>query len=59
MPTFKVQREYINWEEITIEANSEEEALELAEDETAWDYSHDTTTHNYTGEIRIGLEDAD
>ena len=58
MPTFRIQREYINWEEITIEADSEEQALELAEDETSWDYSHDATTYNYTGETWIGLADA-
>jgi hypothetical protein len=57
MPLYKVQREYINWEEITIEADSEEQALELAEDETSWDYSHDATTYNYTGETWIGLAD--
>ena len=58
MPTFRVQREYTNWEEITVEADSEEEALELAEDDDSlWDYATDASTYNYTGETWVG--DAD
>jgi hypothetical protein len=55
MPEFKVQREYINWEEITVEAESEEEALSQAEDdESLWDYAYDVNSYNYTGETWVG-----
>jgi hypothetical protein len=58
MPLFRVQREYTNWEEITVLADSSEEALEMAEDdETLWNYSTDASTYNYTGETWVG--DAD
>jgi hypothetical protein len=58
MPLYKVQREYTNWEEITVEAESEEQALEvMEEDESLWDYAYDVNTYNYTGETWIG--DAD
>jgi hypothetical protein len=58
MPLYKVQREYTNWEEITIEAESEEVALEvMEEDESRWDYAYDVNTYNYTGETWIGLAD--
>jgi hypothetical protein len=57
LPTFRVQREYTNWEEITVEADSEEEALELAQEEEAWEYASDATTYNYTGEYWVGDED--
>ena len=47
MPLFKVQREYTNWEEITVEAESEELALEvMEEDESLWDYAYDVNTYN-------------
>jgi hypothetical protein len=58
MPLYKVQREYTNWEEITIEAESEDEALELADDESLWDYPIDVNTFNYTGETWVGEADA-
>ena len=51
MPEYKIQREYTNWEQITIEADSEEEALEKAEEEDAWEYAYDVNTYNYTGEV--------
>jgi hypothetical protein len=55
MPLYKVQREYTNWEEITVEADSPEQALEMAEDdETLWNYSLDASTYNYTGETWVG-----
>jgi hypothetical protein len=55
MPEFKVQREYTNWEEITVEAKSAEEALELAEDEEdLWNYAIDVNSYNYTGETWVG-----
>ena len=55
MPEFKVQREYTNWEEITVEAETEEEALALAEDdESLWDYATNASTYNYTGETWVG-----
>ena len=54
MPEYKVQREYTNWEEITVEADSEEQALELAEDDDLWDYATDASTYNYTGETWVG-----
>ncbi len=58
MPEFKVQREYTNWEEITVEANSREEALALAEDdEDLWGYARDVDSYNYTGEIWAGKAD--
>jgi hypothetical protein len=58
MPLYKVQREYTNWEEITVEAESEAEALEvMEEDESLWDYAYDVNPYNYTGETWIG--DAD
>jgi hypothetical protein len=54
MPLFKVQREYTNWEEITVEAESKELALEvMEEDESLWDYAYDVNTYNYTGETYI------
>ena len=57
MPTFRVQREYINWEEITIEADSQEEALEKAEEEDVWEYAVDVNSYNYTGETWVGDSD--
>ena len=58
MPTYKVQREYTNWEEITVEAESQEEALALAEDdEDLWGYARDVNTYNYTGETWVGEAD--
>jgi hypothetical protein len=55
---FKVQREYTNWEEITVEADTQEEALELAEDDDSlWDYATDASTYNYTGETWVGEAD--
>lgn len=58
MPTFKVQREYTNWEEIIVEADSEEEALEQAEDdESLWEYAYDVNSYNYTGETWVGEAD--
>lgn len=56
MPEFKVQREYTNWEQITIEADSEEHALELAEDDDVWDMAYDVNSYNYTGEIWVGQD---
>lgn len=58
MPEFKVQREYTNWEEITVEADTAEEALELAEDdEDLWGYAIDVNSYNYTGETWVGKAD--
>ena len=54
MPTFKIQREYTNWEEITVEADSKKHALELAEDDDTWDMAYDVNSYNYTGEIWVG-----
>ena len=55
MPLFKVQREYTNWEEITVEAESEAVALEvMEEDESLWDNAYDVNSYNYTGETWIG-----
>jgi hypothetical protein len=57
MPDFKVQREYTNWEEITVEADTKEQALELAEDdESLWDYAVDVNSYNYTGETWVGQD---
>jgi len=53
MPLYKIQREYTNWEEITVEADSEDQALELAEDEDTWEYAYDVNSYNYTGETWI------
>jgi hypothetical protein len=59
MPEFKVQREYTNWEEITVEADSQEQALELAEDdESLWEYAKEVSTYNFTGEYWVGEADA-
>ena len=56
--TFKVQREYTNWEEITVEADTQEEALDLAQDdEDLWEYAIDASSYNYTGEYWVGEED--
>jgi hypothetical protein len=57
MPEFKVQKEYTNWEEIIVEANSKEEALEIAEDE--WDERDPIVvdSFNYTGEVWVGEAD--
>ena len=54
MPLYRIQREYTNWEEVKLEADSEEQALELAEDDDSlWDYAYDVNTYNYTGEVWI------
>jgi hypothetical protein len=58
MPFYKVQREYTNWEEITVEAESQEEALSQAEDdESIWDMAYDVNSYNYTGETWVGEAD--
>lgn len=57
MPLFKIQREYTNWEEITVEADSKEEAEELAEDDDTWDNAYDVNSYNYTGEVWVGEAD--
>jgi hypothetical protein len=58
MPLYKVQREYTNWEEITVEAESEAVALEvMEEDESLWDMAYDVNSYNYTGEVYIGPYD--
>jgi hypothetical protein len=55
MPLYKVQREYTNWEEITVDADSQEEALAQAEDdESLWEYAVDSSSYNYTGETWVG-----
>ena len=54
MPLYRVQREYTNWEEITIEADSKEEAEERIDDEEIWNYAQDVNTYNYTGETWVG-----
>ncbi len=55
MPLYRVQREYTNWEEITVDAESQEEALsQTEEDESLWDYAHDVNSYNYTGETWVG-----
>jgi hypothetical protein len=54
MPLYKIQREYTNWEEITVEANSKAEAEELAEDDETWDNAYDVNSYNYTGETWVG-----
>ena len=58
MSTFRVQREYTNWEEITVEADTQEEALDLAQDdEDLWEYAIDASSYNYTGEYWVGEDD--
>jgi hypothetical protein len=58
MPLYRVQREYTNWEEITVEAESEAVALEvMEEDESLWDMAYDVNSYNYTGETWIGPYD--
>jgi hypothetical protein len=57
MAIYKVQREYTNWEEITVEADSAEEALSQAEDdESLWGYAYDVNSYNYTGETWVGQD---
>ena len=57
MAIYKVQREYTNWEEITVEADSEQEALDQAEDdESLWEYAYDVNSYNYTGETWVGKD---
>jgi hypothetical protein len=57
VPIYKVQREYTNWEEITVLADSEEEALAQTEDdESLWDYAYDVNSYNYTGETWVGKD---
>ncbi len=58
MPEYIVQREYSNWEQITIEADSKEHALEIAEDDDVWDMAYDVNSYNYTGEYWVGEPDA-
>lgn len=57
MPIFRVQKEYTNWEEVKIEADSKEQALEIAEDE--WDEFDPITvdSFNYTGDVWVGEAD--
>jgi hypothetical protein len=57
MKTYRIQKEYTNWEEIKIEANSKEEALEKAEEE--WDDHYPITvdSFNYTGEVWIDQDE--
>ena len=57
MPEYRVQREYTNWEEVLIEADSPEEAEEKAMDE--WDEFDPITvdSFNYTGETWVGEVD--
>jgi hypothetical protein len=57
MPLYKIQREYTNWEEITVEADSKEHAEELAEDDETWDNAYDVNSYNYTGETWVGEAD--
>lgn len=58
LPEYRVQREYTNWEEISIEAESQQEALDLAEsDEELWEYARDVNTYNYTGDMWAGEAD--
>jgi hypothetical protein len=58
MALYKVQREYTNWEEITVEAESEQEALDMTEeDESLWDYAWPASSYNYTGETWVGEAD--
>ena len=55
MAMFRVQREYTNWEEIAVEADSKEEALDMAEeDDSLWDMAYDVNSYNYTGETWVG-----
>jgi hypothetical protein len=56
MPLYKIQREYTNWEEVSVEADSEEHALELADEEETWDMAYDVNSYNYTGEVWVGLD---
>jgi hypothetical protein len=57
VPIYKIQREYTNWEEITVEADSEEHAQELAEDDDVWGMAYDVNSYNYTGETWVGEAD--
>jgi hypothetical protein len=53
MPFYKLQREYTNWEEVTVEADSEDNALELADEEETWNHAYDVNSYNYTGEVWV------
>lgn len=53
MPRYKLQREYTNWEEVIVEADSKEQAQEMAYDEDTWEYSYDVDSYNMTGEIWV------
>jgi hypothetical protein len=57
MPEFKVQREYTNWDEIIVVADSKEEALRIAEED--WEEYNYTTvnSYNYTDEFWVGEAD--
>ena len=58
MTEFRVQREYTNWEEITVEADTQEEALDIAQDDDdLWDYATNASTYNYTGEYWVGEDE--
>jgi hypothetical protein len=57
VPLFKVQREYTNWEETTVEADSKEDALDIAEDDNVWEFAYDVNSYNYTGETWVGEAD--
>jgi len=57
MKTYRIQKEYTNWEEIKIEANSKEEALEKAEEDWEEHYPITVDSFNYTGEYWIEEEE--
>jgi hypothetical protein len=57
MPLYRIQREYSNWEEVTVEADSKEHAQKLAAEDYIWDNAYDVNTHNITGEF--WLEDVE
>lgn len=56
MPLFRVQREFVGWEEVVIEADTESEALNNALDDWEELDPYVVDSYNYTGENWIGAK---
>jgi hypothetical protein len=48
MPWYKLQREYLNIEEIEVEAESEQEAEKMFDNSLYWESAYDVDTYLYT-----------
>jgi hypothetical protein len=57
MPLYRVAKQFTNWQQTLIEANSPEDALAVAKDD--WDdyYTWEGDLWEYTGEVSVQLTD--